>query len=102
MDGQCSTVYFLCSTQFSNLLQGDNFVCFLNRALQIQLENKLPSAVGGALLTIGATVGDVLNVIMGNMCQNPSRLSACPVFTHKDIHSYTAYCGVRQQPGGML
>jgi hypothetical protein len=82
------------------LLQGDNFVCFLNRVLQIQLENKLPSAVGGDLLTLGATLGDVLNAVMGNMTQKG--LSACPVFTYKDIHSYTAYCGVRQQPGGML
>ena len=34
------------------------------RVLQIDLENKLPSTVGGDLLTLGATVGAVLDKVV--------------------------------------
>jgi len=67
--------------------------------LQIQLENKLPSAVGGSLLQLGSTLGSVIDAVFNKMTQKG--VASCPTFTYNDINHQTQWCGVRQQPGGV-
>lgn len=103
-----------------NLLQGDNFACFCQfhallgkkasqanisidyRLLMINLENKLPSVVGAGLITLGGTLGEVIDVIFGRLIKGSGGTSSCPTFTGKDIHGFTQYCSVRSQPGTIL
>lgn len=72
------------------------------RLMQVDLENKLPSPVGAGLLSLGNTLGDVINTVFSKMIQNPNGVAACPQFSYSNMSSYRQYCGVRQQPGGIL
>jgi hypothetical protein len=72
------------------------------RTLQIALLEKLPNVVGAGLIQLGTTVAQVIDVIYGKLVKGPGGVSGCPKFNYTDLHSYTQYCGVRQQPGGIL
>ena len=68
----------------------------------INLENKLPSAVGASLISLGGTLGEVLNTVFGKIVKGPGGVASCPTFTGQNIHGFTQYCSVRSQPGGIL
>jgi hypothetical protein len=72
------------------------------RLLEINLESKLPSAVGAGLIALGGTLGEVLKTIFGGIIKTPGGVANCPTFTGRDIHGFTQYCAVRSQPGGIL
>jgi hypothetical protein len=103
-----------------NLLQGDNFACFCQpgipqriewtkadattgyRLLLINLENKLPGAVGAGLISSGGTLGGVIDTIFGKLIKGPGGVASCPTFTGEDMHGFTQFCSVRSQLGGIL
>lgn len=102
-----------------DLLQGDNFACFCEptpyltfyqrnlltylsdyRLLQANVNWELGNEVGGALLTLGDTLSDVLAAAFGGLHSTGS-VTGCPTFPNKTMHSYTQYCGVANHPGAI-
>ncbi|MCJ1305896.1 hypothetical protein MMC08_008713 [Hypocenomyce scalaris] len=83
-----------------DLLEGDNFACFYYRLLQSNVNWELGNDVGGALLTVGDTLGDVLAGIFGNLTSTGS-VTGCPTYPNNTMHSYTEYCGVVNHPGAI-
>ncbi len=69
------------------------------RFLQIDLENKLARPAGAALISLGPTLGAVVDAIGGLLVKGPGGVEACPTFNYTGLNNYTTYCGVRQQPG---
>jgi hypothetical protein len=86
----------------ANLLQGNNFACFYYRLLQNFVLQKLNDPVAGTLLQLGSHLGQVLDTVFGGLMQNGQSVSGCPGFPAKDIHSYSQWCGVSRQPGGIF
>ena len=72
------------------------------RLLQINLENKFHSAVGSSLMSLGGTLGAVLDTIFGRLVKDPGGVASCPTFTGKNMDGFPQFCSARSQPGGIL
>ena len=72
-------------------------MCLVYRLLQAEVNWELGNAVGGALLTIGDTLGEVIGAIFANLTSTGS-VGGCPTFANKTMANYTQYCGVKNSP----
>lgn len=73
----------------------------VNQDWCINLEKKLPSAVGSGLIFLKGTLGAVLDTIFGRLVKGPGGMACCPTFTGKNVNGFTQFCSVRSPPGGI-